>query len=197
MRSRERSLRSTRSRDNSGHKHALRINDSTDERFVFTVGPIDWTGWRTITINDLSKAAHYLGNNDGIFDVPALSVAVELTSASSGPKIGTLFIDDIHLGYEAGPHTVADFERAQRNLRVTKLGAANTTIVTGNGLGPDLRQPVPFVMARRQGNETRFITLYEPYGDTAPARTVQQHPDGTLEIITEDKDGLKHYQMWK
>ncbi len=172
--------------DNSGHKLALRINDATDERFVFIVGPIDWTGWRQITVNDLSTASHYLGNNDGIFDAPAISVAFELTSASAGPKIGALYADDIQLGYGAGAHTVTDFERIQRNLRVTMAGAENTTIVTGNGLGPDLRQPVPFIMARRQGKETRFISLMEPYGDTPPVQKVQQLPGGAVEITAAD-----------
>jgi hypothetical protein len=179
--------------DNSGHKLALRINDATDERFVFTVGPIDWTGWREIKVSDFSKASHYLGNNDGIFDGPALSVTVELTSVPSGPKVGALYADDIQLGYEAATYTVADFERPKRNLRVTMVGEADTTIVTGNGLGPDLRQPVPFIMARRQGKETRFIALMEPYSDSPPVQKIQQLPGGALEIT--GADFVDHIQI--
>jgi hypothetical protein len=47
-------------------------------------------------------------------------------------------------------------------LRVRMLGEAGTTVVTGLGLGPDLRVPVPFVLARRTGSSARFIALYEP-----------------------------------
>ena len=41
------------------------------------------------------------------------------------------------------------------------LGAPATTVVTGQGLGPDLRVPVPFVMARRTGTVARFVALYD------------------------------------
>ena len=66
----------------------------------------------------------------------------------------------------AGRRTaIADFERQLRGLRLWMAGAPETTVVAGNGLGPDLRKPVPFAMARRRGTETRFAALLEPYGE--------------------------------
>jgi hypothetical protein len=47
-------------------------------------------------------------------------------------------------------------------LRVHVLGEPGTTVVTGEGLGPDLRVPVPFVMARRSGAAARFVAVYDP-----------------------------------
>ena len=47
------------------------------------------------------------------------------------------------------------------NLRVRMLGNRATTVVTGEGLGPDLRVAVPFVMARRSGESAGFAALYE------------------------------------
>lgn len=44
---------------------------------------------------------------------------------------------------------------------VQMLGAPATTVVEGQGLGPDLQEPVPFVMARRRATATRFATLLE------------------------------------
>jgi hypothetical protein len=69
------------------------------------------------------------------------------------------------------------FEQKSANLRVQMLGADGTEVVAGQGLGPDLRVPVPFVMARRAAPETRFVALLEPYRDT-PA--VDRFTSGTV-----------------
>jgi hypothetical protein len=152
--------------DGSGHRLAVRLYDTTEERFVYTVGPVDWTGWRRIAASDPQKWARYLGNDDGIFDPPVRTVAVEITYVAGRPRQSTLYVDDIALEFpRAGRVTVADFDRPERNLRLWMLGGADTTVVTGNGLGPDLTRPVPFVMARRRGTEARFVSLVEPYGD--------------------------------
>lgn len=150
----------------SGHRLTLRIYDSTDERFVYTVGNIDWTGWKQLTVSDPAKWSHYLGNDNGLIDGPVRTVAIEIGSAAGRSPAGSVYVDDIRLAFPtAGEITVADFERTLRNLRVWMLGAEGTTVVTGNGLGPDLLKPVPFVMARRQGTSALFLTLLEPHGE--------------------------------
>jgi len=45
------------------------------------------------------------------------------------------------------------------------LGGPATTVVAGDGPGPDLQKPVPFLLARRTGTAARFAALLEPYGD--------------------------------
>jgi hypothetical protein len=71
-------------------------------------------------------------------------------------------------------------------LRIRMLGEVETTVVTGLGLGPDLRVPVPFVLARRTGPYARFVTLYEPgtvvtsftsSGDTVTVQSAQWRDD--------------------
>lgn len=57
----------------------------------------------------------------------------------------------------------AVFTQDSAHLRLRMLGEAGTEVVTGEGLGPDLRVPVPFVMARRNAPATRFVALLEPY----------------------------------
>jgi len=57
----------------------------------------------------------------------------------------------------------ATFSQPGSNLKLNMLGEQGTTVVTGRGLGPDLRVPVPFVMARRTARETSYAALYEPY----------------------------------
>ncbi len=169
--------------DGSGHKLALRLYDATDERFVFTVGPINWTGWRQLDARDPARWSHYLGNNDGVFDLPVKTAAVELTSVAGGPAQGALYADDIVLEYPAaGQVKVTDFDLPLRALRVWMLAAPETTVVAGEGLGPNLLRPVPFVMARRRGAETRFVTLLEPYGEAAGITSFRGSPDEWLEI---------------
>jgi hypothetical protein len=82
----------------------------------------------------------------------------------------------------AGERKVADFERLLRGLRVWMLGAPETTVVTGLGLGPDLLKPLPLVMARRRGTEARFITLLEPFAEAPAVTTFRGSPEEWLEI---------------
>jgi len=169
--------------DGSGHRLAVRIYDSTDERFVFTVGPVTWRGWRQIEARDPARWSHYLGNNDGVVDPPVKTVAVELTSVAGGPVQGALYVDDAVLEYPgAGERKVADFERLPRGLRLWMLGAPETTVVTGLGLGPDLLKPLPFVMARRRGREARFLTLLEPFAEAPGISAWRGSPEEWLEI---------------
>ena len=152
--------------DGSGHRLAIRLYDATDERFVYTVGPVTWTGWRLVTASDPARWTHYLGNADGILDAPVRTASIEITSVAGAARQSTLYVDDITLEFpQTGRLTVADFERLSRSLRLWMLGAPETTLVVGNGIGPDLTKPVPFAMARRRGRETRFVSLLEPYGD--------------------------------
>jgi hypothetical protein len=69
-----------------------------------------------------------------------------------------------HLTNTKAAVTAADWRVSFGPERVWMLGAPETTVVTGQGLGPDLRVPVPFVMARRRGARARFITVYDPSG---------------------------------
>ncbi len=151
--------------DGSGHRLQVRLYDATDERFVGDVGPVDWTGWRTVEVDDLPSWSHYLGNDDGVFDLPIARASVQLSHVAGGPAAGALYVDDVTVLYAAaGPVLLEDFEVPARALRLTMLGVPGSTVVVGEGLGPDLREPVPFAMARRSAVETVFTALLEPYG---------------------------------
>jgi len=151
--------------DGSGHELRFRVMDANDERFVFTVGPLDWTGWRTITAGDIAGWSHYLGDADGVVDTPVKSAVIAIHSTAGGPVVGDVFVDDITLIYPiAGQVLVAGFDIPYRALTWQMAPATGTTLVMGDGLGPDLRVPVPFAMARRQADSTTFISLLEPHG---------------------------------
>jgi len=151
--------------DGSGHQLRLRIMDATGERFVTTIGLIDWNGWREVSATGIEGWSHYLGNDDGVVDTPVSAVVVALHSQAGGTTAGDLFVDDIVLAYPgAGETVVEDFERPYLALTWQMLPAAGTTLVVGQGLGPDLTVPVPFAMARRHSSATTFVSLLEPHG---------------------------------
>lgn len=168
--------------DGSGHILTLRINDATDERFTFRYGPVDWTGWKLVEApNPASWTSHYLGNNDGIIDTPIRTVSLQLDPVSGGPESGSVFVDHIALAYGDREVVAASFDLPVRCVRVWMLGADGTTVVTGNGLGPDLK-PLPYVMARRQSLSAEFVTLLEPYRDAPRVQSFSRDVNGTIVI---------------
>lgn len=161
--------------DGSNQKLSVRLNDATGERFVKTIGSVDWNGWKAIDLADLSTWSHYLGNADGVFDPPVKTATLEVGAQSAAS--GALFVDDVHLTYAAaGEVTAEDFEIPARALSLRMLAAAGTTVVQGNGLGPDLLQPVPMLLARRSAKDTTFVASLEPYGDAAAVTTLEALP---------------------
>ena len=169
--------------DNSGNKLSLRINDAMDERFVYSVGTINWSGWRLIEAFELEKWTHYLGNKDGVVDLPLKTISVQLDHAKDAPSSGKIYVDDIALiDPENQRNIIANFEQPAHNMRVWMQGVRDTTVVAGQGLGPDLLQPVPYVMARRKGRSARFITLFEPYTDAPRIKIFRASDANSFEV---------------
>jgi hypothetical protein len=78
-----------------------------------------------------------------------------------------------------GDDWMLTFAQENSKLRVLMLGAPETTVVTGKGLGPDLRVPVPFVMARRTGTAARFVAVYD---DANAVRSVVESSPGVFRV---------------
>ncbi len=172
--------------DGSGHRLSLRINDASDERFVAAVGPVNWTGWKLVEVKGIASWQHYLGNNDGILDTPIRTVAVEWTRVAGGPDRGAIYIDNFTVLYPDDAAVVAaDYELPTRSLRLWMLAGERTTVVAGKGLGPNLLQPVPYVMARRKGGAAQFLTLLEPYRSRPGAVSFQRDADGWITVRTD------------
>jgi hypothetical protein len=116
-----------------------------------------------ITATQIVSWSHWQGDNNGVFDGPVSDVAVDVIYQTGAPYGGAVYVDDIVVRYPvAGAVLLADFEPALRGLQLQMLGESGTTVVTGEGLGPDLRKRVPLAMARRQATETTFMALLEP-----------------------------------
>ncbi|MCX6588740.1 MAG: heparinase II/III family protein [Acidobacteria bacterium] len=169
--------------DGSRHRIALRVNDTTDERFVAPLLTIDWTGWKEVTVTNPQTWTHYLGNDDGVIDLPIRTASIELQQTNGAPAEGAFFVDDIDLLYETGdPLRIAGFEVPILSLRLWMLGEPGTQVVTGNGLGEDLTKPVPYVLARRRGAGTEFLSLLEPYGAEPEITGFRRTEDGAILI---------------
>ncbi len=157
--------------EGSGMQLRLRLIDTNGEKYVTTTGVISWTGWRVITATNVVSWSHWQGDNNGVFDGPVSDVAVDVIYQTGAPLVGAIYVDDIVLFYPAaGRGLLADFEPMLRGLHLQMLGEAGTTIVTGEGLGPNLKKLVPLAMARRQMTETTFVALLEPESLTPTVR---------------------------
>lgn len=170
--------------DGSGHRLTLRLYDAADERFAVLVGPIDWTGWKEVVVHEPEKWSHYLGNEDGVFDLPLKQFTIQMEYVAGGPEEGAIAVDDVAVHFSGEPVNAVDFEVPPHNLRVWMAGVEGTTLVTGEGPGPDLNVPVPFVMARRQGTAAQFAALLEPYTNEPKVERFEQQPGEWFTVET-------------
>ena len=151
----------------SGHELRVRVYDASGERFYTDIGIDDFTGWRNFTVNNIVGWTHSGGNDDGVFDTPVSDIVVQISKA--GTRLSNaLFVDNITLSFPNSAYAET-FEIVERGVNVWGLGSSGSTLVVGEGLGPDLEVPVPFVMVRRTDDDTAFTTLLEPYN---PAPTI-------------------------
>ncbi len=168
--------------DGSGHKLSLRLTDASDERFVASVGPVDWNGWREVEVTGPENWIHFLGNNDGVFDSPARAAILQLDYTAGGAQSGSLYLDEPHLLMEHGEIRIQGFEIPERHLSLWMTGGAETDVVTGMGLGPDLRVPIPYVLARRQATKARFAALLEPHVEAPLITGFREDSEGCFAV---------------
>ena len=189
--------------DGSGHRVAFRLNDSSDERFVAPSINVNWTGWKKIEVASPETWNHYLGNNDGKFDLPVRSLSIELTNVGGdAPRTGALFLDDVTFYYDGqGEAQATSFDPPQRKMRLWMLPDAETTVVLGRGLSPTLPKTAACVVARRKSTATSFVTLLEPFRDTPRVTTFTRDASGRFTIegagfrdtFRLDPDGVKEF----
>jgi hypothetical protein len=149
--------------DGSNNRLKFGLKDTTGEGFNKVVGDITWTGWQTVELSVDSTWGHWGGDDNGIIDPPVSEMGLEVDQyeKTNAARSGRLFADDIALTFPlAGRRIVEGFEGAR--VRLTMLGALDTTAVLGEGIDKD-NQPIPFAMARRQAVNTTFAAVFEPY----------------------------------
>jgi len=150
----------------SGNQLRLRIIDATGESHVSPWSRLDFVGWREVR-ETIDGWSHWSGNDDGLIDLPLDRLVVEIRKEVGGAAVGKLQVDDWRLQLPGGGEVLAeDFEIELAAERLRILGGVETTFVVGEGVGPDLTQPVPYVMARREAVDVSFEALHEPFSDT-------------------------------
>jgi hypothetical protein len=158
--------------DGSSNRLTLRIMDATGEKFGKDFGNINWTGWQNVELTVDNTWWHSAGDNDGIIDTPISQVVLQVGQRTGAAGSGRLFADEIALTFPlAGKQTIEDFESAL-GMRMTTLGAPDTTVVLGDGMDSS-NQLIPFAMARRQGTDTTFAAVFEPYRQSARITSFQ------------------------
>lgn len=146
--------------DNSGNLLRIRINDATDERFVYTIGNINYLDWKSFEANDIEKWNHYLGNNDGKFDYPAKSFAIELNYQNGATEVSDIYLDDVILVFENGEYILSDFEIKRRYALIYSSDSEKDvkTIIGKSPVG--WGEDVSFVMKRIKSLSPKFKTLF-------------------------------------
>lgn len=70
----------------------------------------------------------------------------------------------------------ADFAQEGANVRLTMLGASDTEVYFGTGWVNNPPEPCPMLVARRQGQATRFISVIEPHRDGPVVTSLRAAP---------------------
>jgi len=90
-----------------------------------------------------------------------------------------------------------DFKQKDGNVRLTMLGAPDTSLCFGTGMSENPPQPCPMVAVRRKAKRTTFISVIEPYKDAPTVTAFERVPivgdEAALGLVIqcgEDRDVL-------
>ena len=136
------------------------------------------------------SALSELGKDNGyqyLHDVRQASVDTDIQVTFSTDGVGSLASTDGDknsppgTSRATGPMTNVSLTEphGQALLDVTVLGEPGSQIFTGNGPGPNLRVPVPFLLVRRTGKNEQFISLMATSGIKV---SMHRDPSGFLVI---------------
>jgi hypothetical protein len=105
--------------DGSGYRLTLTLFDRTDERFGFSLGRLDFDGWRELSGQVTKPLYHMMGNNDGVIDYPVTigRITVSEAGVKGGPGNGGIELDRVSVT------TRVDARIAVIGVRATAPGA--------------------------------------------------------------------------
>ena len=95
------------------------------EKFLsYTVGIIDWEGWKEFVIPMAPTPTHWGGNRDGKIDPPAIIHDIAIEWQPGAKAKGTIYLDDVSMETTIPPYGDAT------------LGLAGPTFATRNSKVP-------------------------------------------------------------
>ncbi len=94
---------------------------------------------------------------------------------------GYMHLEQVQRGETSGDITTR-FENEGTTLSLEVLGGTTTEVFRGVAPGPHPAMKVPFVIVRRKGTDTEFISLFVPLRGSAPTITARTGEDGTITV---------------
>jgi len=87
--------------DESGNQLRMRFKDSTGQVLQPTLGPVNWKGWRLVSMPlNGTGAGHWGGANDGVVHHPISIESAFLLDATGESREGSIWITGIDIAYE-------------------------------------------------------------------------------------------------
>jgi hypothetical protein len=195
--------------DGSGINLTVRVWDASEERFALDLGPIDWTGWKSLDASAITSWEHYAGNGDGVFDLPVTKVSVQLnpsTESDLQSYAGVIYLDNVELvssqgetayidNFELTASIISSSEKPLKTM-VTDLDSDGivdiiTLFANSNQLG--LYNIHGLSDASQVGVVQKVITL--PPGDFASLCLLDLENDGDPDIFAVNRSGQDRMLM--
>ncbi len=85
--------------------------------------------------------------------------------------------------WQAEFHVAATTSAGAGNMHLVMVAEPNTRVITGDGPGPDLRIPAPYVIARRKALEAQFAVVIEPHQSARAILSIERTESGSYKIF--------------
>ncbi len=110
---------------------SFRYTDASGQTFQWTLGKVDWTGWKTVEIPIAATESHWGGDNDGVLHPPAYLQDVTLGWSAGAARSGTLELADLEVAATLSPWGDAELRYTGGGLVATTGSERVTFALTG------------------------------------------------------------------
>lgn len=159
--------------DNSSNSLQCRIIDRSGETFLYPLGPkIDWSGWKSFTLDVTAPEQTWGGNKDKTIDDPA-RLAIQINAGGRGE--GDLYLDDIVVHARVTEKNRVGMELAGEPIGNIWFGAQRTVEIPARLINRSAKSAVRMLTYRVADNGDRTLlrgtqTVEVVGGQTATAR---------------------------
>jgi len=142
---------------------SFRYTDASGQTFQWTLGKVDWAGWKSVEIPIAATDSHWGGDNNGVLHPPAYLQDVALGWSAGAARSGTLELADLEVAAKLSPWGDAELRYTGGGL-VATTGSENVTFaLTGHRNPPTpgyrLHLEVADSAGRAVAAETRAVAV--------------------------------------